>query len=165
MSRPNISQLKELELTAPDFSYLPQTWGWLALLLVILISLSAWALLHWRHRRRNRYRRDALQRLAELQDAVIHDQQRLQALRELPELLKRVALSMPNSPDVGSLSGAGWQSFLQNASPTPLPTSLSQQLWLLAYAPQAQLATLGQEQLDALFNTCKQWIEAHDVAA
>ncbi|ARU87604.1 DUF4381 domain-containing protein [Pseudomonas sp. M30-35] len=162
---PNISQLKELELTAPAFSYFPQTWGWLALLLVTLIILTVWAVLRWRHWQRNQYRRDALLRLAQLQDAVMHEHQRLPALRELPELLKRVALSMPNSPDVATLSGARWQSFLQDASATHLPADFSQQLSLLAYGPQAQLATLSQEQLDVLFSTCKQWIEAHHVAA
>lgn len=162
---PNISQLKELELTTPAFSYFPQTWGWLVLLLVILVTLSVWAVLRWRRWRRNQYRRDALLRLAQLQDEASHEQQRLRALREVPELVKRVALSMPNSPEVANLSGADWQRFLQSTSSAPLPPDLSQRLSLLAYGPQAQLATLSQEQLDMLFSTCRQWIEAHHVAA
>lgn len=162
---PQISQLKELALPVPEFSYFPQTWGWLALLLVAVLVIAVWAVLRWRHQRRNRYRREALLRLSQLQDAS-HDQaHRLHALRELPELLKRVALSMPDSPQVANLSGTHWQDFLQNTSPTPLPADLSQQLSVLAYAPKEQLKNFPQEQLDKLFATCRQWIEVHHVAA
>lgn len=162
---PRISDLKELEPPLPDFSYVPQTWGWLVLLLVVLLIAAAWALLHWRHQRRNRYRREALLRLSKLHSASRDQASRLPAIRELPALVKRVALSMPDSPQVANLSGAPWQDFLQSTYPTPLPADLSRQLSLLAYAPQEQLKDLQQEQLDALFNTCRQWIEVHHVAA
>ncbi|WP_010484534.1 DUF4381 domain-containing protein [Pseudomonas sp. S9] len=164
-STPNISQLQELPLPTPAFSYFPQTWGWLVLLLVSLLIFTTWAFLRWRRWLRNHYRREALLRLSQLQDASTDKDLRLGALRELPELLKRVALSMPNAPEVANLSGAQWQGFLQSTSPAPLPADLSQQLALLAYAPQAQLQALEPEQIDSLFSTCKQWIEAHHVAA
>ncbi|WP_339514786.1 DUF4381 domain-containing protein [Pseudomonas sp. RL_15y_Pfl2_60] len=162
---PRISQLQELPLPTPAFSYFPQTWGWLVLLLVGLAIFATWAFLRWRRWHRDHYRREALLRLSQLQDAITDDKQRLHALRELPELLKRVALSMPNAPEVGNLSGAKWQGFLQSTSPSPLPADFSQQLALLAYAPQTQLMALKPEQLDSVFSTCKQWIEAHHVAA
>ncbi|QHD01378.1 alpha-2 type XI collagen [Pseudomonas sp. S04] len=88
---PSIEQLTELGLPAP-VSYLPQTWGWWLLLGLLLVGLLAWAGRRYWLWRRDRYRREALARLAELQ----RSSDPLAALRELPELLKRVALSMPS---------------------------------------------------------------------
>jgi hypothetical protein len=88
---PSIDQLKEIALPAP-VSYTPQTWGWwvlLGLLVIAVLLISARRYWQWR---RDRYRREALVRLAELQNS----NDPLTALRELPELLKRVALSMPS---------------------------------------------------------------------
>ncbi|KAF2394900.1 DUF4381 domain-containing protein [Pseudomonas frederiksbergensis] len=105
---PSIEQLKELGLPAP-VSYAPQTWGWwvlLGLLVLAVLLVSARKVWQWR---RDRYRREALVRLAELQ----RRSDDLSALRELPELLKRVAISIPIS---------GWK---------PLPVGAG----LLAKAP------------------------------
>ncbi|MGA3798696.1 hypothetical protein PS726_05441 [Pseudomonas fluorescens] len=191
---PSIDQLKEMALPAP-VSYAPQTWGWwalLALLIVTLVVLGARRYWQWR---RDRYRREALVRLEELQQRS-ND---LSALRELPELLKRVALSMPsgwNTKPVGAsllaiasgqstpplnvmtssrasslpqgspaaLGKEDWQAFLQRHIEQPLPTDFSQQLSLLAYAPDATLQAMPTEQRQQLFSTCKTWVERHHVA-
>ena len=191
---PSIDQLKEMALPAP-VSYAPQTWGWwalLALLIVTLVVLGARRYWQWR---RDRYRREALVRLEELQQRS-ND---LSALRELPELLKRVALSMPsgwNTKPVGAsllaiasgqstpplnvmtssrasslpqgspaaLGKEDWQAFLQRHIEQPLPTDFSQQLSLLAYAPDATLQAMPTEQRQQLFSTCKAWVERHHVA-
>ncbi|WP_322843613.1 DUF4381 domain-containing protein [Pseudomonas sp. B33.4] len=87
---PSIEQLKELSLPAP-VSYAPQTWGWwvlLGLLIVLAIVVGVRRYVQWR---RDAYRREGLARLAQLRGRSDD----LNALRELPELLKRVALSMP----------------------------------------------------------------------
>ncbi|CAI8962318.1 DUF4381 domain-containing protein [Pseudomonas sp. IT-P4] len=189
---PSIDQLKEMALPAP-VSYAPQTWGWwalLALLIVTLVVLGARRYWQWR---RDRYRREALMRLEELQQRS-ND---LSALRELPELLKRVAISMPNAKPVGAsllakascqstsilnamassrasslpqgspaaLGNEDWQAFLQRHSKQPLPADFSQQLSLLAYAPDATLRAMPTEQRLQLFSACKTWVERHHVAA
>jgi hypothetical protein len=189
---PSIDQLQELAPPVP-FSYAPQTWGWwvlLALLVTTVVVLGARRYWQWR---RDRYRREALVRLAELQ-LRSND---LNALRELPELLKRVAISMPNTATVGASllamasrqptsasdvpppSRAGslpqgspaalgkeeWQVFLQRHIKQALPVDFSQQLALLAYAPDSVLLNLPLEQREQLFNTCKTWVERHHVAA
>jgi hypothetical protein len=189
---PSIDQLQELALPAP-VSYAPQTWGWRVLLGVVLMAvLLVGARRYWQWRR-DRYRREALVRLAQLQSSA--DQ--LGALRELPELLKRVALSMPTaipvgasllaiascqptsflnvmassraSPlpqgTVGALGGEDWQAFLVRHSAQPLPADFSQQLALLAYAPDATVQAWPADQREQLFNTCKHWVEHHHVAA
>ncbi len=160
----NISQLQQLPLPEA-VSYLPQTWGWLALLLILLavgLLFAARKALHWR---RNRYRRAALMELAQLHAQTSHASTRLHALRQLPELLKRTALSMPQQPAVESLCGAAWQHWLQQRNPTsPLPADFNQQLAHLAYAPPAQIEQLDAGQIAQLFGHCQAWLEQHHVA-
>lgn len=187
---PSIEQLKEIALPAP-VSYAPQTWGWWVLLgLLGLTALIIAARQYWQWRR-DRYRREALVRLAQLQQRSDD----LSALRELPELLKRTALSMPTPPSAGArlarepgasvrqtdraivlrgqasflqgpaaFGGEDWQAFLQRHSKQPLPADFSQQLALLAYAPDAALQALPPGQRQQLFATCKTWVEHHHVA-
>ncbi|MBV7525637.1 MULTISPECIES: DUF4381 domain-containing protein [Pseudomonas] len=194
---PSIDQLKEMALPAP-VSYAPQTWGWWALLALLIVTLGVTGARRYRQWRRDRYRREALVRLEELQQRS-ND---LNALRELPELLKRVALSMPYASPVGAgllakralnatsmstdrthsrasrivapplpqgspaaLGKEDWQAFLQRHSKQPLPVDFSQQLSLLAYAPDATLRAMPNEQRQQLFSTCKTWVERHHVAA
>ncbi|MET1070095.1 MAG: DUF4381 domain-containing protein [Pseudomonas prosekii] len=184
---PSIDQLKELGLPAP-VSYAPQTWGWwllLGLLVAAVLLVTARKVWLWR---RDRYRREALARLTELQGRGDD----LSALRELPELLKRVALSIPPVgasllamrpahsklisaertpspasylPKVTALGGEEWQAFLEAHSAKPLPADFSQQLAQLAYAPDATLLALPSEHRQRLFDTCKHWVEHHHVAA
>jgi len=146
---PSIEQLQELGLPAP-VNYWPQTWGWGVLLGLVVVSLLILGGRQWLRWRRDAYRREALARLNNLQD-----------MRELPELLKRVALSMPLTTEehhrVPTLSGADWQAFLQRHAGGPLPEDLSRRLAALAYgnpSPDPQL--LAQ---------CKAWVEQHHVAA
>ena len=160
MSGPAVDQLQELAPGAPPFSYLPQTWAWGLLLGLLLAGLRTWEALRWWRWRRDRYRREALQRLDQLAAA----DNRLIALRELPELLKRVALSMPGAPAVGTLGGQAWQQFLATHARQPVPANFAAQLQLLAYAPDAQLAALDDDSMQHLFDLTRQWIEAHHVA-
>jgi hypothetical protein len=189
---PSIDQLKEMALPAP-VSYAPQTWGWWALLALLIITLVVTGARRYWQWRRDRYRREALVRLEELQ----RRSNDLSALRELPELLKRVAISMPNAKPVGAsllakralhstslatdttpsragslpqgspaaLGNEDWQAFLQRHSKQPLPSDFSQQLARLAYAPDAILLAMPNDQRQQLFNTCKTWVERHHVAA
>jgi hypothetical protein len=159
----NIDQLQTLALP-PAISYAPQTWGWLALLLLLLAG-AAWyaarALYRWQ---RDRYQRLALAHLAQLQQCLNQSPSELAALRELPRLLKRCALSMPQRPPVASLSGAAWQMFMQTHSRARLPADFSQQLALLAYAPEAQLRQLSAAHIDTLLSNARDWLEHLHVA-
>jgi hypothetical protein len=158
---PSIDQLQELGLPAP-LPYTPHTWGWWALLGGLVLVAAILSARKYRRWRRDRYRREALQRLALLRQRSSD----LAALRELPELLKRVALSMPSgNAQVAGLGAAAWQGFLQHHSPQALPADFSQQLAQLAYAPDATLQALPAQRRLALFDTCQQWVEGHHVAA
>ncbi|SDQ94272.1 protein of unknown function [Pseudomonas sp. UC 17F4] len=158
--RPSIDQLKELALP-PAPSYLPQTWGWAALAVLLLAALLSYGAWRYRRWRLNRYRREALAQLALIESRLVDPQQHLAALRELPELLKRVALSMPASPAVASLRGSDWQAFLSAHSPTALPADFAEQLAHLAYAPDSRLQGSDAQ---TLLHQCRTWVEHHHVA-
>ncbi|MCY1402393.1 hypothetical protein D9M71_175330 [compost metagenome] len=155
---PSLDQLRELPLPMPP-GWMPQTWGWLALSGLILLALLVWGGLALRRWRRNRYRREALAQLAGLQTAFENNPQ---ALRELPGLLKRVALSISPRTEVAGLRGSEWQSFLQKCCPTALPADFAERLARLAYAPDEKLHLLDASELFAI---TRRWLETHHVAA
>ncbi|WP_455805400.1 DUF4381 domain-containing protein [Pseudomonas fluorescens] len=163
---PSIAQLKELALPSP-VSYSPQTWGWWLLLAILLLAAALIGTRRYIQWRRDRYRREALTHLAQLRT---HSDE-LHALRELPELLKRVALSMQGpkfkagSAAPAQLGNSEWQTFLQAHVDQQLPDEFAQQLATLAYAPDATLLALPAPRRDVLFDTCRLWVERHHVAA
>lgn len=165
MSTPRIDQLQELAAPPPAVGYWPQTWAWALLALLLLAAASAWALWRYRQWRRNRYRREALALLDDLSAAVADPSRRLAALRQLPALIKRVALSAPGGEAAAPLRGGDWRAHLQRCSVVALPAGLEEQLALLAYAPDARLQALDGSAAQALVSACRQWIEVHHVAA
>ncbi|EPQ6935563.1 DUF4381 domain-containing protein [Pseudomonas aeruginosa] len=161
---PSIDQLRELPLPELSISYIPQTWGWLAVLLVILSSLAGWTLWHLRRWHRQRYRREALARLDRLAQALDEPRTRLAALREMPRLLKRVALSTPAGEAAACLRGAAWQDYLQRRCPIALPADFARSLAMLAYAPDSRIQALADSEAHKLLHACRKWIETHHVA-
>ncbi|MCP1625944.1 DUF4381 domain-containing protein [Pseudomonas nitroreducens] len=165
MSIPSIDQLQELPPPPPLVSYWPQTWAWVWLAIVLLLLLAAWGVWRYRKWQRDLYRREALALLDDLGVALHDPAQRLAALRQVPVLIKRVALSMPDGAAAAPLGGADWQAFLQKRSPTALPADLERQLALLAYALDTRLQAIGEQDAQALLSACRQWVEVHHVAA
>lgn len=165
MSIPSIDQLQELAPPAPLVSYWPQTWAWVWLAIVLLLLLATWGFWRYRKWQRDRYRREALALLDELGAAIREPSHRLAALRQLPILVKRVALSMPDGAASAPLGGADWQAFLQARTPAALPADLQRQLTLLAYAPDSRIANMDEQEVQALLSACRQWVEVHHVAA
>lgn len=161
---PSIDQLRELPLPPPPASYWPQTWGWLLLAAAALALACAWGLWRYLRWRRDRYRREALALHDELVQSLDDGGRRIAALRELPQLIKRVALSMPAGEAAARLGGDDWQAFLQRHSATPLPEDFAKRLALLAYAPEQQLRALDADELHTLLSVSRRWIEAHHVA-
>lgn len=160
MSTASLEQLRELPLPAP-IPYYPQTWGWLLLAGLLSAALLCLAALRYRRWRRAAYRREAVVRLAALERALPHQRA---VLRELPELLKRVALSMPGGASAGALSGPGWQALLQRHCAERLPADFADRLGLLAYAPDAYLEGLDPAHCAELLDHSRRWVESHRVA-
>jgi hypothetical protein len=159
--RATLEKLADVATPLP-VSYVPQTWGWVALALVIL-ALAAWGLAHWLHRRdANRYRAEALAELGKIERRVGDGD--AAAFAALPSLLKRVALASWPRARVASLSQGSWVRFLGDterggaAMPEPLAD-------LLITGEYRSLTKLAPAEADACLRAARHWIEAHDVSA
>jgi hypothetical protein len=140
---PSIDQLQELGLPAP-VSYAPQTWGWWVLLVVLIVIALVVGVRRYLQWQRDQYRREALARLAQLRSRSDD----LNALRELPELLKRVALSMPTTKSRSWNAipvGAGLLAKASNQSTSALNVPTSSRASPLPQGP----AALGKEEWQA----------------
>lgn len=163
MAEPALEGLADIALPAP-VSWMPQTWGWAALAVVIAI-LGAW--LYVRARRAQearRYRVEALAELDVLESKVESDMLRAEGLAALPPLIKRVALVAWPREAVASLSGPAWIDFLHARSGGPaLPDALERLLDDGEYRP--TLATIGADEARASIRAARTWIEDHHVRA
>ncbi len=136
-------------VTPPPVSWIPQTWGWAALGVMIL-ALICWLLLRWRRRHEaNRYRREALTALAALDDVA-----------QIPPLLKRTALAVSRREEVAALSGAEWLTYLRARGEVQPP--LDRLLDDAEYGSSAELAKLPLADAKA---AAARWIEGHRVPA
>jgi hypothetical protein len=152
----SLSLLHDLALPEPA-PWWPLAPGWQALgavatgLAVVLIVLTV------RRHLRNAYRREARAELASLRARG--------DVTALPALVRRVALAAWPRPQVASLTGASWISFLNGTTPSSLfPDDLGG-LWLrLAYDPQAA-AGLDDTGRAELFAAAERWIATHRVPA
>lgn len=146
----------------PPVSYMPQTWGWAVLAMLVLIVVIA---LLWRWLRRwqaNRYRREALAELDLLveRSAVSTDSDDFQ--QRLAAIVKRTALAAWPRETVASLSGAGWAQFLAANGPAKGGTeALASLVDDREYA--ARPMQPGEQA--ALAVAARLWIEKHHVSA
>jgi len=116
-SSSSLQNLNDIVVPA-NVPWWPVAPGWymlagLALLLLVFFGYRA-----IQHRRKNRYRRLALEELSDIRrqaDAV--------AFEQLPIVLKRAALSAWPRADVAALSGAEWHRFLDRTAATDLFSS------------------------------------------
>jgi hypothetical protein len=88
----------------PPPAWIPQTIGWYVLFALLAVLAIAIAIHLTRKWLANRYRREALRELADLQP------------QQFSELLKRTALSAWPREKVASLSGSAWIDFLNKTA-------------------------------------------------
>jgi hypothetical protein len=99
-------------VSPPAIDWLPQTPGWyvVAAALAVLLLRRLWrALLHWH---RNRYRGEALRRLAALAQTA-------GSPAAINEVLKLCAMAARSREQVASLSGPAWPDFLNGLCDSP----------------------------------------------
>jgi len=114
LSLPELMELLHEVVLPEPISILPRTQGWLVLAawLGACLLIGLW---HWRrHRRRNRYRRDAEALLESIAAGI--DEAPQAAGAEIPALLKRTAIAAYPRDRVASLYGADWAAFLRTSS-------------------------------------------------
>lgn len=164
LTRLALEKLNDIVLPEP-VSWMPQTWGWLALAL-LLVALAAWA--SWRRHRRyvaNRYRREALAELARL-EAALGGAGRGRAIAGIAELLKRVALAAWPRKLAAPLSGTAWLDFLKrhDGGNLALPPA-SRLLDDLEYHAPGDLSVIEESDARHFAEEARRWIERHHVSA
>lgn len=142
-----------VEVVSPGaVSWLPQTTGWLWLGLALLGYCLYRGWLKLRHWYRNRYRREAEQRLADVRSDQVE-------VSEINRLLKLTAMTAFSRQRVARLSGTAWTDFLNQQCATP-PFSPPQQK-LLAVAPYRN-ETIDPLCAEQLITASMRWIREHE---
>lgn len=141
------------EVLPPEpVSWWPATPGWLLLAIAVLAWLAGWGWRRWRRWLRDRYRREALARLA----TPINDP--AAALQATAIILKATALAAFPRRDVASLSGSDWLQWLESSGASFSNASRT----LLAehqYRPPARIDPTAIERLVA---ETRAWVRNHE---
>lgn len=161
-----LTGLDELALPA-QVSYLPQTWGWavVAVLLLLAIAWCAWRV--WKRYQRERYRRLALAEIDALIPLARDPARRTAAVASVAALLKRTALAAyPSaapaaSTGVAAMRDQAWIEFL-NRHRGHFEARDGQYLAMASYARTGVDGT-PQRDIDALMQRARQWIREHHV--
>ncbi len=161
MTETALRSLHDIALPEP-ISWLPQTWGWVALAELLVIALLSAFLIWLRHYRRNAYRREALHLLDAIEADIRNQTSREKGVHELSELLKRTALAAWPRGDVASLTGRAWIERLNaNGGDGALAVLLDD----LEYHNGTDIAALPAETTDELILNSRRWIRRHHVSA
>lgn len=155
-----LTGLDELALP-PPVSYMPQTWGWGVIGLLVLAAVGWGAWRAWKRYLRQRYRRAALLELDALAPDTRDPERRTAAVAMLAVLLKRTALAAYPSAGVGAMTDRAWIEFL-NRHRGRFETSDGHYLAMASYARKG-LDDTPQADIDALVLRARQWIREHHV--
>ncbi|WP_429820148.1 DUF4381 domain-containing protein [Ensifer sp. B1-9] len=160
-----LRELADIAMPKP-VSMMPQTVAWAVLGCVILL-LIAFACWHWYRRwETNRYRREALADLKEIERRLTAPPTRGEALVALPVLLKRTALVLWPRETIAGLHGTGWTAFLDIHSGGPVfPIASARFFEEAEYRGSAALCAVPEPEAQAYVAAARHWIEAHHVRA
>lgn len=142
-----LQQLAPLRAPTP-IAWWPPAIGWW-LVLAAVVALIALSFFFWlRHRRNQRYRRQAL---AVLEHLIERGENNAAALNRL---LKTIAMYEFSAPQVAALSGSQWLDFLSRRCPSVSKEHL---------APLGDSYRPNADQVDAvLTDVVKRWIKQHE---
>ncbi|MCZ6681358.1 MAG: DUF4381 domain-containing protein [Candidatus Poribacteria bacterium] len=153
--------LQEIVLPVP-ISYTPQTIAWYILFGVVLIVVI-WLGWHWYKRlAANRYRREALRVLDKIEQEAQDADKRVNALADIPGLVKQTVLAFAPREEVAAFSNASWLSFLDSTyAGSAFTSGVGQLLPQLAYQPPEALKAVSEEDVTALIALLRKWIRRH----
>ena len=146
----------------PPVPWWPPAPGWYAVALTLLL-IACWAVISFYLRwKRNEYRRQALAKLAELEQGLAEIDNPAPILRTLPELLKRSALAAYGRESVAYLAGRDWLAWLDTTAGRPLFRGETGDLLLAcAYGKAERIEQIGGEQARKLFRAAHDWLKTH----
>lgn len=142
----------------------PDTWAWAVLAGLILLAIAV-ALWRWYLRfEANRYRREALADLKQIEAGLAAPATRGAALAALPVLVKRTALVIWPREAIAGLHGTGWTGFLDSHSGGPVfPIASARFFEEAEYRGKAALSAVPEAEARAYVAAARHWIEAHHV--
>jgi hypothetical protein len=156
-----LKPLRELPLPEP-VSWAPQTIGWAAVAVFLILAMLWAGWTGWRRYKRERYRRVALAELAEIEAALSDAQRRTAALAAIPSLIKRTSLAAASRERVAALSGDEWLAFLKRTRGR-FDARSGALLTLVSYAPAEQAASITPLEVASLVSATRDWIQRHHV--
>ncbi|WP_133707882.1 DUF4381 domain-containing protein [Rhizobium sp. BK313] len=159
-----LRSLHDIAIPTP-VSWMPQTWGWIVVGLVLLVGLMFAFLLWLRRYRANAYRREARRILDEIEIRIRNPETRQDAIHELACLLKRTALAAWPRDQVACLSGAAWVHFLDGHAEGGAGNALARLLDDAEYRDSSSIGGLPQNDGDDIAAAVRGWIERHHVSA
>jgi len=148
------------EIILPEaISWWPSAPGWKVLGIIVfawlMLQVIRWAKYWWR----NRYRREALRQLEQIQQRAGKQLQDVVAV--LPHYIKVTALQAYPRQDVAGLSGNNWLAFLDaHYSGPSFSEGVGKKLLSVAYLPYEQWH-LNDKESHALINMSRRWIAKH----
>lgn len=145
----SLENLHDIVETVPVTLWWPLAPGWCVIVALLLLAVVIASFRCVVKRHRNAYRRWALKELDAAEDA-----------RQLPTLLKRVALVAYPREQVGALAGSSWLDFLNQEVPNCFDVDAASLLLELDYLPNVKATA---EQLKALRCAIRRWTLEHSV--
>lgn len=158
---PWLDTLESIQRPA-EVGFWPLAPGWWILLLLAFLILLFLIWQQWLRRKSRLYRRQALKRLSQLRLDCYQPEKRESALRELPELLRRVALQSAGNR-IAALTGPAWWHYLdQDLTDKPFQSGVGLLLEKIAYEPPVFLHNLSDADVEQLISLLGKWIEIHN---
>lgn len=155
MNDTSLQQLRDIHLP-PPVGWWPPAPGWWALLF-LLLTTTVVALIWWqKFRKKNRYRRLALQQLDALRAQWQQQRDDIRLVQSINQLLKQTALAAYPRQRVAALNGADWLLFLDSGLKQPRFSETN--LRALATTYQSTPQSIAP---DLLLNAAEYWIRRH----
>ncbi len=145
----------------PSVPWWPPAPGWYAVFAGIGLGIVWFSWRTFRQWQADAYRRAALAELSSLK-ALIDSGEREPAMRKLPELIKRTAMSVWPRENVAAITGEGWLQFLDRFGNTDAFTGGDGRLLTeLSYAGHRKLNGISDDQIRSLMRIVEKWIQEH----
>ena len=167
MKSPDPASLQNLnDIVLPTtVGWWPLATAWHVLIGFLLIAL-AWLSYRLFHRwNKNRYRRVALLELQQLEHRIHNADERDASLRQIPQLLKRTALSVYPRSQVASLSGKDWFHFLNKTQKNPSFTAITAGTLNTVSYSSGELSAVDSKATAALLDAARSWLKHHQAIA